>query len=92
MLRRRSLAQQLEEQRAAAAAACASRDALASERDALASERDALAADKAQLVPALEAAKWQGRQLERKLNEAMANREEGAEVGGARVARRGGAR
>jgi hypothetical protein len=31
-------------------------------------------------VPALEAAKWQGRQLERRLNELMANKDEGAEV------------
>lgn len=50
--------------------------------EAAASARDALAAEKERLVRSLEEAKWQGRQLERKLQDALANKDEGAEVGG----------
>lgn len=56
-------------------------EAARSAAESLGAERDALASEKASLVPALEAAKWQGRQLEKKLREATANRGEEAEVG-----------
>lgn len=72
--RDRAVQGQLDEQLAAA-------EQLAQERDAAAAERDSLAAEKERLVPALEEARWQGRKLEKKLQEIQADKGEDAEVG-----------
>ncbi len=43
---------------------------------------EALNADKGRLVPQLEELRWQGRQLERKLEDMRADKEAAAQVGG----------
>lgn len=49
-------------------------------RSAAEAERDQLSAEKEQLMPQLEQARWQNRQLERKLEEAVAGRSKAEEV------------
>lgn len=49
-------------------------------RTAAEAERDQLAAEKEQLLPQLEQARWQNRQLEKKLEEAVASRSKAEEV------------
>jgi chromosome segregation ATPase len=50
-------------------------------RSAAEAERDQLSAEKEQLLPQLEQARWQNRQLEKKLEEAVAGRSKAEEVG-----------
>lgn len=49
-------------------------------RSAAEAERDQLSAEKEQLLPQLEQARWQNRQLEKKLEEAVAGRSKAEEV------------
>lgn len=49
-------------------------------RSAAEAERDQLCAEKEQLLPQLEQARWQNRQLEKKLEEAVAGRSKAEEV------------
>lgn len=50
-------------------------------KSAAEAERDQLAAEKEQLLPQLEQARWQNRQLEKRLEEATAGKSEAEEVG-----------
>jgi outer membrane murein-binding lipoprotein Lpp len=55
---------------------------LSSSNTELAAEREQLTADKDRMVPQLEQARWQARQLERKLEEAAAAKDTAEQVCG----------